>query len=152
MGTGITRLQRKGLAASTITFCGWQRQKLGPDLPDSQAKVWEKGSGTFPCLALLFDSGQVLCCLWAHFLTSTMRPPGSQFSHSWTNNPLTLSCLNSLPLYFSSFFNFLNNRMGKTRDRFKKIRDIKGKFQAKMGSIKDRNCMDLTEAEDTKKR
>ena len=45
-----------------------------------------------------------------------------------------------------------NNRMGKTSDLFKKIRDIKGTFQAKMGSIKDRNGMDLTEAEDIKKR
>ena len=45
-----------------------------------------------------------------------------------------------------------NNRMGKTRDFFKKIRDIKGTFHAKMGSIKDRNGMDLTEAEDTQKR
>ena len=45
-----------------------------------------------------------------------------------------------------------NNRMGKTRDLFKKIRDIKGTFHAKMGSIKDRNCMDLIEAEDIKKR
>ena len=42
--------------------------------------------------------------------------------------------------------------MGKTRDLFKKIRDTKGKFHAKMGSIKDRNRMDLTEAEDIKKR
>ena len=42
--------------------------------------------------------------------------------------------------------------MGKTRDLFKKIRDTKGTFQAKMGTIKDRNGMDLTEAEDTKKR
>ena len=42
--------------------------------------------------------------------------------------------------------------MGKTRDLFKKIRDIKGKFHAKMGSIKDRNGMALTEAEDIKKR
>ena len=42
--------------------------------------------------------------------------------------------------------------MGKTRDIFKKIRDTKGTFHAKMGSIKDRNGMDLTEAEDTKKR
>ena len=42
--------------------------------------------------------------------------------------------------------------MGKTRDLFKKIRDIKGTFQAKMGSIKDSNDMDLTEAEDIKKR
>ena len=45
-----------------------------------------------------------------------------------------------------------NNRMGNTRDLFKKIRDTKGIFQAKMGSIKDRNGMDLTEAEDIKKR
>ena len=44
-----------------------------------------------------------------------------------------------------------NNRMGKTRDLFKKIRDIKGTFHAKMGTIKDRNGMDLTEAEDIKK-
>ena len=43
------------------------------------------------------------------------------------------------------------NRMGKTRDLFKKIRDIKGTFHAKMGTIKDRNSMDLTEAEDIKK-
>ena len=42
--------------------------------------------------------------------------------------------------------------MGKTRDLFKKIRDTKGTFQAKMGSIKDRNGMDLTEAEDIKRR
>ena len=42
--------------------------------------------------------------------------------------------------------------MGKTGDLFKKIRDIKGKFHTKMGTIKDRNGMDLTEAEDTKKR
>ena len=45
-----------------------------------------------------------------------------------------------------------NNRMGKTRDLFRKIRDVKGTFHAKMGSIKDRNGMDLTEAEDIKKR
>ena len=45
-----------------------------------------------------------------------------------------------------------NNRMGKTRDLFKKIRDTKGTFHAKMGTIKDRNDMDLTEAEDIKKR
>ena len=45
-----------------------------------------------------------------------------------------------------------NNRMGKTRDLFKKIRDTKGTFHAMMGSMKDRNGMDLTEAEDIKKR
>ena len=44
-----------------------------------------------------------------------------------------------------------NNRIGKTRDCFKKIRDTKGTFQEKMGTIKDRNGMDLTEAEDIKK-
>ena len=45
-----------------------------------------------------------------------------------------------------------NNRIGKTRDLFKKIRDTKGTFHAKMGSIKDRNDTDLKEAEDIKKR
>ena len=45
-----------------------------------------------------------------------------------------------------------NNRTGKTRDLFKKIRDTKGTFHARMGTIKDRNGMDLTEAEDVKKR
>ena len=45
-----------------------------------------------------------------------------------------------------------NNRVGKTRDLFKKIRDTKGTFHAKMGTIKDRSSMDLTEAEDIKKR
>ena len=45
-----------------------------------------------------------------------------------------------------------NNRMGKTRDLFKKIRDTKGTFHAKMGTIKDRNGMDLTEAKNIKKR
>ena len=45
-----------------------------------------------------------------------------------------------------------NNRMGKTRDLFRKIKDTKGTFHAKMGSIKDRNGMDLTEAGDIKKR
>ena len=44
-----------------------------------------------------------------------------------------------------------NNRMGKARDLFKKIRDTKGTFHAKMGTMKDRSCMDLTEAEDIKK-
>ena len=44
------------------------------------------------------------------------------------------------------------NKMGKTRDFFKKIRDTKGPFHAKMGLIKDRNCLDLTEAEDIKRR
>ena len=45
-----------------------------------------------------------------------------------------------------------NNRMGNTRDLFKKIRDTKGTFHAKMGTIKDRNGMDITEADDIKKR
>ena len=45
-----------------------------------------------------------------------------------------------------------NNRMRKTRDLFKKIKDTKGTFHAKMGTVKDRNGMDLTEAEDIKKR
>ena len=45
-----------------------------------------------------------------------------------------------------------NNRMGKSRDLFKKMRDTKGTFHVKMGSIKDRNDMDLTEADDIRKR
>ena len=45
-----------------------------------------------------------------------------------------------------------NNRMGKTKDLFKKIRDTKGTFHAKMGTIKDRNGMDITKAEEIKKR
>ena len=45
-----------------------------------------------------------------------------------------------------------NNRIGKTRDLLKKIRDTMGKFHTKMGSIKDRNCMGLTETEDIKKK
>ena len=45
-----------------------------------------------------------------------------------------------------------NNRMGKTRDLFKIIRDTKGTFHAKLGTIKDRYCMDIAEAEDTEKR
>ena len=45
-----------------------------------------------------------------------------------------------------------NNRMGRTRDLFKKIKDTKGTFHAKMGKIKDRNCMDLIDTEDIKKR
>ena len=45
-----------------------------------------------------------------------------------------------------------NNRMGKTRDLYKNIRDTKGTFHAKMGTVKDRNVMDLTEAEDIKRR
>ena len=45
-----------------------------------------------------------------------------------------------------------NDRMGKTTDLFKKVRDMKGTFHAKMGTVKDRNGMDLTEAEDIKKR
>ena len=53
--------------------------------------------------------------------------------------------INSLPMEFE------NNRMGKTRDLFKKSRDIKGTIHAKMGTIKERNGMDLTEAEDIKK-
>ena len=66
-----------------------------------------------------------------------------------------------ISLHVNFFFAFIydqfkeieeNNRMGKTRDLFKKIGDTKGTFHAKMGSIKDRNGMDLTEAEDIKKR
>ena len=68
--------------------------------------------------------------------------------------PPTLAALFFGKLWFLSACTEIeeNNRMGKTRDLFKKIRDTKGTFLAKMGSIKDRNGMDLTEAEDIKKR
>ena len=55
-------------------------------------------------------------------------------------------------LYFFALITEENSRVGKTRDLFKKIRDTKGTLHAKMGPIKDRNGMDLTEAEDIKKR
>ena len=68
----------------------------------------------------------------------------------------------TIPYFFFLFFSaFLSdqckeieesNRMGKTRDLFKKIRDTKGTFHAKMGTVKDRNVMDQTEGEDIKKR
>ena len=75
---------------------------------------------------------------------------GNAFCYSWENMKI-----------FHSFWICIvdqckaieeNNRMGKTRDLFKKIRDTKGTFHAKMGSIKDRNGMDLTEEEDIKTR
>ena len=59
-------------------------------------------------------------------------------------------CFHCFPIYLKEIEE--NNRMGKTRDLFKKIRDTKGTFHAKLGTIKDRNGMDLTEAEDIKKR
>ena len=63
-------------------------------------------------------------------------------------------CLIVMPYLLFDWYKEIeeNNRMGKTRDLFKKIRDTKGIFHAKMGSIKDRNDMDLTEAKDIKKR
>ena len=78
----------------------------------------------------------------------TFLPRSKHLLISWLQNhcrwwlqPWNLGCLL-----------VLNNRMGKTRDLFKKIRDIKGTFHAKMGTVKDRNGMDLTEAEYIKKR
>ena len=63
-----------------------------------------------------------------------------------------LNICNWLIIRMSNLLIEENNRMGKTRDPFKKIRDTKGMFPAKMGSRKDRDGMDLTETEDTKKR
>ena len=57
-----------------------------------------------------------------------------------------------MPTACHALYLSINNRIGKTRDLFKKIRDTKGIFHAKMGSIKERNGMDLTEAEDIKKK
>ena len=68
--------------------------------------------------------------------------------------PFTKTLYIDFPPFFSNQSKEIEekNRMGKTRDLFKKIRDTKGTLHAKMGSIKDRNCTDLTEAEDIKKR
>ena len=63
---------------------------------------------------------------------------------------LTAACSSDLKIFILRVS--LDNRMEKTRDLFKKIRDTKGTFHAKTGSIKERNGMDLTEAEDIKKR
>ena len=82
------------------------------------------------------------------FLVSDLR--GNAFSFS------TLSTILPIGLWYIALYYVeleeKKNRMGKTRDLFKKIRDTKGTFHAKMGWIKDRNCMDLIEAEDIKKR
>jgi len=75
------------------------------------------------------------------------------FIHSSVNGHL--GCFNVLSMANSAAMSKEideNNRIGKTRDLFKKIRDTKGTFDAKMGSVKDRNGMDLIEAEDIKKR
>ena len=75
------------------------------------------------------------------------------FIHSSVNGHL--GCFNVLSMVNSAAMSKEideNNRIGKTRDLFKKIRDTKGTFDAKMGSVKDRNGMDLIEAEDIKKR
>ena len=75
------------------------------------------------------------------------------FIHSSVNGHL--GCLNVLSMVNSAAMSKEideNNRIGKTRDLFKKIRDTKGTFDANMGSVKDRNGMDLIEAEDIKKR
>ena len=75
----------------------------------------------------------------------------SCYSRKWCKSKTFLSSIHLLHCDQSKEIEE-NNRMGKTRDLFKKIRDTKGTFHAKMGSIKDRNGMYLTEAEDIKKR
>ena len=80
---------------------------------------------------------------------------GSQrVGHKWVTLIFIVEKTNTKLLMCSSSQKEIeeNNRMGKTKDLFKKIRDTKGTFHAKIGKIKDRNGMDLTEAEDIKKR
>ena len=80
-----------------------------------------------------------------------MRPKTNR-NHVFQNKVLTFLVLASSKVMNFSDRCKVNNRMGKTRDLFKKIRDTKGKLHAKMGSIKDRNGIDLSEADDIKKR
>ena len=84
-------------------------------------------------------------------MEAKLRDQPSGKHHFYMTSAPALSPVDIVPLYLNPQIEE-NNRMGKTRDLFKKIRDIKGTFHAKMGSIKDRNGMDLTEAEDIKKR
>ena len=83
-----------------------------------------------------------------------VKSKGEKESYSHLNAEFQRTARRDKKIFFSDQCKEIeeNNRMGKTRDLFKKIRDIKGTFHAKMGSIKDRDGMDLTEAEDIKKR
>ena len=78
--------------------------------------------------------------------------PGARRSELRDASGMWWSVENSLRMFSQCKEIEENNRMGKTRDHFKKIKDTKGTFHAKRGTIKDRNGMDLTEAEDIRKR
>ena len=83
-----------------------------------------------------------------------VKSKGEKERHTHSNAELQRIARRDKKLFFSDQCKEIeeNNRMGKTRDLFKKIRDTKGTFYAKMGTIKDINCADLTEAEDIKMR
>ena len=83
-----------------------------------------------------------------------VKSKGEKEGHTHLNAEFQRTARRDKKAFFSNQYKEIeeNNRMGKTRDLFKKIRDTKGIFYAKMGSIKDRNGMDLTEEEDIKKR
>ena len=83
-----------------------------------------------------------------------MKNKGEKVRYTHLNREFQRTARRDKKAFFSDQFKEIeeSNRMGKTRDLLKKIRDIKGTFHAKMGTIKDRNSMDLTEEEDTKKR
>ena len=83
-----------------------------------------------------------------------MKSKGEKKRHTHLNAEFQRIARRDKKAFLSDQFKEIeeNNRMGKTRDLFKKIRDTKGTFNAKMGSIKGRNDIDLTEAEDIKKR
>ena len=88
------------------------------------------------------------------FLSLLAIPWNSAFRYKYLNTEFQRIARRDKKAFFSDQCKEIeeNNRMGKSRDLFKKIRDIKGTFHAKMGSVKDRSCMDLTEAENIKKR
>ena len=92
--------------------------------------------------------------VWGGLTNSCEKKRGEKQRYKHLNAEFQRIARRDKKVYFSDQCKEIeeNNRMGKTRDLFKKIRDTKGTFHAKMGSIKDRNGMDLTEAEDNKKR
>ena len=117
----------------------------------SQASEWLPPSTPFRSLTHITPSQWFFLLLYFTLQTHSKYSP-SPFSVLFY--PQHWSLLDSLLSFLSDQCKKIeeNNRMGKTRDLFKKIRDTKGTFHAKMGLIKDRNGMDLTEAEDIRKR
>ena len=103
-----------------------------------------------------FDFNGFLLCPWTMLFFQKLHPALSLLFHALFRSPIWAEFQRIAKRDKKGFLSDQckeieeKNRMGKTRDLFKKIRDTKGTFHAKMGSIKDRNGMDLTEEEDIK--